>query len=160
MTVLRRLVFAVTIVAVLVCGVAVVGTSAAASSKIGPNQHYVGLVNAKHSGAVIRVACPGPAGDHRTGAPLRGQTVNVKRVSSRDGDTGSAAHEIWAQFGRDTVHVVAFMSYNTPKPIPTSLRLPCSGTGTVAFTTCFGTMPCAANAKADVVKVSFANVAV
>jgi len=159
MAVVRRMVFALTVVTIVTMVVAFSPPSAAVTtSKIGPRQHYVGLVNAKRSGAVIHVACPGPSG--RTGAPTGGQTVNVKRVSSGGGYTGSAAHEIWAQFGRDARHVVGFTSYNTPKAIPASLRLPCRGTGTVTFTTCFGTMPCAANAKAYVVKVKFVNVAV
>ena len=100
MAVVRRMVFALTVITIVTMIVAFSPPSAAVTtSKIGPRQHYVGLVNAKPSGAVIHVACPGPSG--RTGPPTGGQTVNVKRVSSGSGYTGSAAHEIWAQFGRD-----------------------------------------------------------
>ena len=132
----------------------------AATPPIGPNQHFVGFVNNKHVGAVIYVVCPGPAGGDRTGPPAGNQTVKVVRVASGGGYTGSSAHEIWAEFNKDAIHVVGFMRYNVAKAIPTSLRLPCSGKGTVTFTTCFGTLPCAANAKDNVVPVTFENIAV
>jgi hypothetical protein len=150
-----------TIRAIAVLGVAV-GLSAtpagAAARPIGPHQHYVGLVNGKHAGAVIYVVCPGPAS--RTGPPVARQTVAVRRVSAGGGYTGSFAHDLWAQFGRDMMHVVRFSAYNVAKPIPTSLRLPCQGKGTVAFTTCFGTMACSADTRSDTVVVTFVNIAV
>jgi hypothetical protein len=74
--------------------------------------------------------------------------------------TGSIAHQIWAEFNRDLVNVVAFTHYRTPEAIPTTLQLPCQGTGTVTFTTRFGTMPCSVDARDDVVAVSFINIAV
>jgi hypothetical protein len=86
--------------------------------------------------------------------------VKVERVRSGGGYTGSVAHEIWTEFNQDAFHVVGFITYNTAQAIPTGLQLPCGGTGTVTFTTCFGTLPCAANAKADVVPVTFVNLAV
>ena len=147
----------------LLAALMVVGTAVPASattSPIGPNQHYVGIVNGKHVGAIIDVVCPGPAGGNRTGPPTSNQIVKVVRVSSGGGDTGSIAHEVWAEFNKDALHVVGFTTYNSPKAIPTSVRLPCSGTGTVTFTTCFGTLPCAANAKDNVVAVTFENMAV
>jgi hypothetical protein len=85
--------------------------------------------------------------------------VSVKRVASGDGYTGSLAHEIWAQFNTDDFNVVGFTGYRTPQPIPTSLQLPGGGTGTVTFTTCFGTLLCAVDAKDDVVPVTFVNIA-
>jgi hypothetical protein len=145
--------------ALLVVGISATPTLATTAA-IGPNQHYLGYVNGKHVHAIIRVVCPGPAGGNRTGPPIEGQTLTVRRGSSGGGDTGTFAHEIWAEFGKDALHVVGFASYNTPKAIPTGLRLPCGGTGTVTFTTCFGTLPCASNAKDDVVHVTFANIAV
>jgi hypothetical protein len=132
----------------------------ATTPPIGPNQHFVGRVNDKHVGAVIYVICPGPAGGNRTGPPAGNQTVKVVRVASGGGYTGPSAHQIWAEFNKDAMHVVGFTTYNTPKAIPTSLRLPCSGKGTVTFTTCFGTLPCAATAKDNVVTVTFENIAV
>jgi hypothetical protein len=142
---------------VVAFGVAV--PAEAATPPIRPNQHFVGLVNGKHVGAVIYVVCPGPAGD-RTGPPAGNQTVKVVRVASGGGYTGSSANRIWAEFNKDSIHVVGFTTYNTAKAIPTGLQLPCSGTGTVTFTTCFGTVPCAANAKDNVVPVTFENLAV
>jgi hypothetical protein len=71
---------------------------------------------------------------------------------------GWRVHRIVGQ--PDAIHVVGFTTYNTAKAIPTSLQLPCSGKGTVTFTTCFGTVPCAANARNDVVPVTFENLAV
>jgi hypothetical protein len=156
-TVLRRMIYTVVVVAI---AVGFSQTSAGATSAIGSKQHYLGLVNAKHTGAVIRVACPGPAGGHRTGRPVGRQTVSVRRGSSGGGYTGSFAHEVWAEFNKDAFHVVGFGTYNAAKAIPASLRLPCGGTGTVTFTTCFGTLPCSANAKDDVLRVTFVNIAV
>ncbi len=158
MAVVRRISRAVSVVAIVIGALAT--PAEATTSPVAPNQHYIGLVNTKHTGAVIYVVCPGPVVIGRTGPPAGNQTVAVRQVSSGGGYTGSFAHEIWAQFGRDLFHVVGFTSYNTAKPIPTSLRLPCQGTGTVTFTTCFGTLPCAANAKADTVTVTFMNIAV
>ena len=151
-------------VGAIVAAIATVGlvgshSAAATGSAIGPKQHYVGLVNGKHKGAVIYVVCPGPAGGTRTGPPAGNQTVSVRRVRSGGGYTGSAAHEVWAQFGKDERHVVGFRRYGVSKAIPTALRLPCQGTGTVTFTTCFGTLPCASNAKDDRVPVRFVNIA-
>jgi hypothetical protein len=133
--------------------------AAAIGPPIGPKQHYIGLVNGKHKGAAIDVVCPGPAGGTRTGPPAGNQTVSVRRVRSGGGDTGSVAHEIWAQVGKDARHVVGFTHYASAKRIPSALRLPCQGTGTVTFTTCFGTQPCAANARNDRVTVRFVNIA-
>ncbi|MDP9336756.1 MAG: hypothetical protein M3Q30_26075 [Actinomycetota bacterium] len=158
-SVLRAIAVAALVIGTVVIVIATVATPAAATtSPIGPKQHYIGLVNAEHAGAVIYVVCPGPAG--RSGPPAGGQTVAVRRVPSGGGYTGTFAHQIWAQFGSDQVHVVGFTAYDVAKPIPTSLRLPCQGTGTVTFTTCFGTKPCAANSKPDTVTVTFENIAV
>jgi hypothetical protein len=126
---------------------------------IGPNQHYLGLVNGKNTNAVIYVACAGPIWPGRTGPPVGGQTVSVARVASGGGYTGSFAHEVWAQFNSN-FQVVGFTSYNMQKAIPTTFKVPCGGTGTVRFTTCFGTLPCSATAKDDVVHVVYENLAV
>ena len=159
-SVLRVIARAVFFIATVVILIGTVATPAASTtSPIGPKQHYIGLVNAKHTSAVIYVVCPGPA-TGRTGPPAGNQTVAVRKGRSGGGYTGSSAHEIWAQFGNDQVNVVGFTAYNVAKPIPTALRLPCQGTGTVRFTTCFGTQPCAASSKPDTVTVTFENIAV
>jgi len=134
-------------------------TTMPTGARIGPHQHFVGLVNGKNSAAVVNVVCPGPAAGGRTGPPVSGQTVAVRQVASGGGDTGSVAQRLWAQFGKDLFHVVAFTNYDAPGTIPTTLQLPCQGTGTIAFTTCFGTLPCAADAVDDIVTVTFVNIA-
>jgi hypothetical protein len=154
---MRVLVRVILVVAVLGCGAAAAG---AAAQTIGPKQHYLGYVNGKHANAVIRVVCPGPAGGKRTGPPAGNQPVRVVRVRSGGGYTGANGHKVWAEFANDKVHVVGFSRYGVTHPIPTTLRLPCQGTGTVRFTTCFGTMACSSTAKDHVVRVTFENVAV
>jgi hypothetical protein len=134
-------------------------TTVPAGASIEPNQHFVGLVNGKNGAAVIEVVCPGPAALGRTGPPAGNQMVAAHHVASGGGDTGSVAHELWAQFGKDLFHVVAFSTYDTPGTIPNILQLPCQGTGTVAFTSCFGTLPCASSAVDDIVTVTFVNIA-
>ena len=158
---MRRLIAVLAALMVAMVGTAtMVGSAAATSQRIRPHQHYIGLVNDTHTNAAIYVVCPGPADGTRTGPPAGNQSVSVERVASGGGYTGSIAREIWAQFNKDYFNVVGFTTYRTPQPIPTSLQLPCSGTGTVTFTTCFGTLPCAADAKDDVVPVTFVNLAV
>jgi hypothetical protein len=136
---------------VIVCG--------GAATRIRPHQHYVGLTNGQRANATIYVVCPGPAMLNRTGPPAGNQTVSVERVRRDGGDTGSIGHEIWAEFNGDLIHVVRFGHYRAPEAIPPSLQLPCQGTGTVTFTTCFGTLPCAVDARDDVVPVRFINIA-
>src|ERR1700704_216141 len=104
------------VLAIVVLGTAI--PAQAATPPIGPNQHFVGLVNNRHADAVIYVICPGPAGGDRTGPPAGNQTVKVVRVASGGGYTGSSAHKIWAEFNKDAIHVVGFTRYNTAKAIP------------------------------------------
>jgi len=154
---MRLLVRVILVMAVLGYGTAAAG---AAGQTIGPKQHYLGYVNGKRANAVIRVVCPGPAGAKRTGPPAGNQPVRVVRVRSGGGYTGAIGRKVWAEFANDTVHVVGFSRYGVTHPIPTTLRLPCQGTGTARFTPCFGTLPCSSTAKDDVVRVTFVNVAV
>src|SRR6202043_3982908 len=110
-----------------------------------PNQHFVGLVNGKHTGAVIYVVCPGPQnGD----GPVAGdQTVAARRVAAGGGDTGASASVIYVRVTPTTV--VTLKAYGHPKPIPTPARLPSQGTGDVVFSTCPLPQPCGAGAKVD-----------
>jgi hypothetical protein len=140
-------------------GASTTTTTVKGGTPIGPEQHYLGLVNGTDTKATIFVVCPGPA-NARTGPPAGNQTVAVTQVAAGGGNTGSLGHEIWTQFGPDQIHVVAFATYDTPATIPTTLQLPCEGTGTVDFTTCFGTLPCALDAVDNVVTVTFVNIAV
>jgi hypothetical protein len=158
MSVLRRL-FRTLGVSVALLGFVASSSAAGAAAPIGPHQRYIGLINGRHINTAIYVVCPGPATLNRTGSPAGNQAVSVERMHTGDGDTGSIAHDIWAEFNRDLIHVAHFTHYNTPASIPTALQLPCQGTGTVTFTTCFGTLPCAADARDEVVPVTFINIA-
>jgi hypothetical protein len=55
--------------------------------------------------------------------------------------------------------VVSFSRYDTPALLPSALQLPCEGTGTVAFTTCFGPVACAIDAVDYTLTVTFVNIA-
>jgi hypothetical protein len=132
---------------------------AAASTPVGPNQHFIGLVNAKHVGAVVYVACPGPVdGDGDGTGPIAGnQTVAVRHVSSGGGDTGQGAHLIYVRITPTTI--VSLTAYGDPKAIPTSAMVPCRGSGSVVFSSCPLPQPCGAGAQPDSVPVTYLNVA-
>jgi hypothetical protein len=134
-------------------------TTVAHGGKIGPEQHFIGLVNGKSSDAVIYVVCPGPAGGNRTGPPAGNQTVDVHQVESGGGDTGSLGNHLWSQL--DRFHIIAsFDYYDSPAGLPNTLQLPCDGTGVVTFTSCFDTLPCGVDTVDYLVKVTFVNIAV
>jgi hypothetical protein len=113
-------------------------------SKIGPHQHFAGSVNGSFGApvpAVIKVVCPGPARLGQSGHPLSGQTVEVSMaisMFSNSGFTGKNASSIAVFFGPPPPSMtgpgqVTFTRYGVPKAIPTSLNLPCSGSGVVTF---------------------------
>jgi hypothetical protein len=131
----------------------------AASTPVGPNQHFIGLVNAKHVGAVIYVACPGPVdGDGDDTGPVVGdQTVAVRHVSSGGGDTGQGAKVIYARVTPTTI--VSLNAYGDPQQIPASARVPCGGSGSVVFSSCPLPQPCGAGQQPDSVPVAYLNVA-
>jgi hypothetical protein len=129
--------------------------AAFASTPVRPNQHFIGLVNGKHTGAVVYTVCPGPGtGD---GPPAGGQTVAVHRVKAHHGDTGPGARVIYAVISSTVL--VALKRYDQPEPIPTSARVPCQGSGTIEFSTCPLPQPCPAGAKPDNVAVQFVDIA-
>jgi hypothetical protein len=104
---------------------------------IAPNQLFVGLVNGTSSSAVIQMACFGPVHPGQTGHPFAGQTVEVQRSLEGPGFTGKA-RRIAATLSSPEATTVAvtlgkFSSYFVAAPIPTALRLPCYGSGSVAF---------------------------
>jgi hypothetical protein len=147
------------VVSVALLALLVSPTAAGAAGRIRPHQHYAGVVNDEHVDAVVYVVCPGPASLDRTGPPAGGQTVSVERMRNGEGRTGSIGSQIWAVFDKDGAHVVRFTRYREPAAIPTTLQLPCEGKGTVTFTACFARPPCGADARDDVVPVSFVNIA-
>ena len=106
---------------------------------IGPNQYFSGLVNDHAGQASILMGCFGPIRPGQTGHPLAGQTVKVlpapAPTTSDLGFTGSAADTIAVYFPSPTIanNPVILRDYAVSAPIPTSLTLPCYGSGTVAF---------------------------
>ena len=52
-----------------------------------------------------------------------------------------------------------FTSYNAPKAIPTSIEVPCDGTGQVEFSSCPYLAPCAYGWIPAYVSVRFVNIA-
>ena len=117
------------------------------SGKVGPNQVFGALVNGKNgvtTPAPIRMACFGPVRPGQRGHPMAGQTVEVFRpeaiVVAHPGFTAKNATSIVAFFGppppapaTPAASTVTFKKYGVKKPIPTSVLLPCAGSGTVHF---------------------------
>jgi hypothetical protein len=140
---------------------------AATHPKVGAHQYFEGLVNGSLGTtgrpALIKVVCPGP--DGRTGHPLGKQTLEVelsKAVLAGSGYTGNDATSISAFFGAPPPTAagpgaVSFTRYGVAKAIPTSLELPCSGSGHVTFVPFPESPPTSRSAS---VAVEFVNVAV
>ncbi|QMU76878.1 hypothetical protein GXW83_15210 [Streptacidiphilus sp. PB12-B1b] len=127
---------------------------------IGPGQYFTGLVDNVSSQAVIKVVCPGPVVPGETGHPLAGQTVEALPAAassaSTAGYTGSAADRINVDFGAtSTTAPVTLTHWAVQAAIPTSLLLPCSGSGTVVFVPA----PASPTAQAATVVVDYANIA-
>ncbi|WP_328911720.1 MULTISPECIES: hypothetical protein [unclassified Streptomyces] len=151
--------------AALVVSAGVAGVSSAAAAvvdpaPIGPQQWFFGQVNGVTTGAVIQVGCFGPITPGETGHPVGGQTVDVLpgAVSSSTtplGYTGDA-HQVAVDFGVPTVASKSSVlsTYAVRAPIPTSIELPCYGTGTVVFTP----VPANADARPSVVPVTYVSI--
>ncbi len=129
----------------LVAGGALAAPAMADAGRVGAKQYYHGEVFGLASSTapdVIRVACAGPA---TTGHPVAGQFVAAHQffppTTTTYGYTGNFGTEIdvsltWS-VGTITVATPTFATltyYDTRAEIPTSLTVPCSGTGVVAFT--------------------------
>jgi len=124
--------------------VAIGRASAGHAGYIAPKQYFTATVNGRTghpNPVVIRMACFGPIRPGQTGHPMSGQTVAVARVypSSSAGYTGNRGTSIGAFFGApppgtpsSSTGYVRFTFYGS-KPIPTSLELPCAGSGRVSF---------------------------
>jgi hypothetical protein len=129
--------------------------------KVGAKQDVRGFVNAKNSKAIIRVICPGAA---RTGHPLARQTARVVLVRDparpNDGFTGTAATSIgaWLTWPTTTAppppaYIATFTSYRA-MPIPTSITVPCGGSGEMLFLPAPGSR----TVKAATVGLTFVNI--
>jgi hypothetical protein len=145
-------------------GVTLAATAAAAPIPvqdpvpIGPNEYFSGYINNHPPGkAVIKVVCPGPG---TTGHPAASQKIEVKTpqpTSTFDiGFTGSAGKKITATLApaATTTILASFTSFFVPKKIPTSIIVPCSGTGTVVF----APSPVSSTAKSAKLPVTFLNI--
>lgn len=126
---------------------AVLAAAAPASAAgIGPNQHFVGALNGDStSPAALRMGCFGPVTPGETGHPLANQFAEVLSPAASSGSatapgfTGSLADavDISIVYARGTVVVVTpigeVTAYGQELEIPTSLVLPCFGSGTLVF---------------------------
>jgi hypothetical protein len=145
----------------LLVGVACGGV-ASARTAIAPGQHFVGLVNKHTTNVVIVMACPTPD-PNGTGHPLGGQTIAVEPPSSTattTGYTGTHGRSITASFvlpvPTSTASAGLRFTHYGSQTLPTSLVLPCSGSGLVVFTP----EPTSKTAHSTSVTVTFGNVAV
>jgi hypothetical protein len=137
---------------------------------VGPDAYFTATVNVPSSSTaaepVIQVVCPGPATVGESGHPLAGQSVEVQAiavptaVTPQIGFTGSAADQIDAIItGPSSAAVnpaIVLTSFFAPVAIPTSLNLPCSGSGVVSFVP----IPASPGARSVAVDVLFENIAV
>jgi len=120
----------------------------AQAGSVGPKQYFTGVINGKDGNTTtpitIRMACAGPIRPGQTGHPVAGQTLAVHQLfppasgslgytgnDSRIGVSFAAPPSAAAQPG---VTAPLFTRHDRPQPLPTSLTLPCAGTGTVWFT--------------------------
>lgn len=122
---------------------------------IGPNEYFKGLIKNHPPGkAVITVICPGPV---NTGHPAAGQTIEVETTQPTStfdtGFTGSAGKKITAALAPAATSTIlaTFTSFFAPTDIPTSITVPCSGSGKVVFRP----TPTSSTAKSAVLPVTF-----
>jgi hypothetical protein len=125
---------------------------AAVAFPIGPNTYFQGQVNGVSANAQVKVICVGPLA---TGHAAAGQYVDAivtAPITNTSGYTGSAAHEVVVTFGPSAASAgIILTSWSVAVPIPTTLILPCGGTGTVTFTP----EPTSNTARASTVSVRF-----
>jgi hypothetical protein len=136
--------------------------AASAQQEIGPDQHFIGLVNGSHDHPVVYTVCPGPARSARRGPVAGGQTLSVAEVAAGRGYTGplTQVYAWLAPVGRKTPTTLTFTTYGVPQTIPPSVRVPCDGKGRAVFSPCPYLAPCVAGWSPDVVRVTFVDIAV
>jgi hypothetical protein len=129
----------------LVTGAAVATPAMADGAQVAPKQYFYGEffgLTSTTTSDVIDVSCPTPAA---TGHPVAGQYVAAHQIfppaGTTYGYTGNYGTEIDVNLiysvGTITVMTPTFATltyYDTKAEIPTSLTLPCSGSGVLAFT--------------------------
>ena len=164
---LRRSLIGASLVAIAAVVITPGVGGATTHTKVGPHQYFAGSINGSlglPTPAIIRVVCPGPATLGQRGHPLTGQTVEVGltiTTTSNPSYTGKAATSIGVFFGPPPPSSIGpgqvnFKKYGVPKAIPTSLNLPCDGTGVVTFLPFPESPPTSRSAS---VAVQYANVA-
>lgn len=145
---------------------AVLGMSTAAAAvdpaPIGPHQWFSGQVNGVTANAVITVGCVGPVLPGQTGHPVSGQSVSVVpapgAVTSNDGYTGEAADHVVVDFGApaSTGSATVLQYYGVKAAVPTSIELPCYGSGKVVFVPA----PTSSTARTATVPVTYRSIGV
>jgi hypothetical protein len=139
-------------------------TAAGAQTRIGPRQHFIGLVNGSNNLPVVYTVCPGPVWPNRTGPVAGGQTLEVAESAGGRGFTGVFSQIFaWVVPSPKTTTrppEQTFTTYGKAEPFPQGVRVPCGGTGQVEFSSCPYLAPCAAGWVPDLVKVQFQNIAV
>lgn len=124
---------------------------------IQPNQRFTGLVNGSPGPVVVRTFCPGPVSvDGGTGPAIGGQTVSVELGGHGGGNTGALGRVVRARFVEDAGVTFTFVRYGVAQAVPSTLRLPCDGTGSVRFEPFPGW---GGRAAAAVVPVTYQNIA-
>jgi hypothetical protein len=124
---------------------------------IGPNQAFLGQVNGVSTGATIKVGCFGPVFPGQTGHPLDNQTVSAAPLTGptplHAGFTGSLGTSIGVSFSpaSTTASPVILRTWVVTAKIPTTLVLPCYGSGTVVFQP----LPNSPTARAATVAVTY-----
>jgi hypothetical protein len=134
---------------------------ASAGQEIGSGQAFAASVAGAFDSATIDVACHGHVRNGRAGHPVDGQQLEVLSPPPpvaagpiHTGQTGTAATEIVAVLRGDRPVVLArFSGYFQLVAIPTSLKLPCTGSGVVRFVP----RPASADSSAAWVSVTFAD---
>ncbi len=150
----------------LATALAVIGLAAAPASAhtpVGPDQHFVGLVNGSNVSPIVYTVCPGPANPGQMGRVEGGQTLSTAEVANGAGYTAGFS-SIYAWFvptvATPAPPSVNFTKYGVAKRIPKSVRVPCDGTGQVEFSSCPYLAPCVFGWVPDYVNVTFVNIAV
>jgi hypothetical protein len=137
--------------------------AAGAQTPIGPNQNFLGLVNGSNQDPVVYTVCPGPSSPGQMGRVAAGQKLEVARVKGAAGYTGPFSQiHAWIVPVASTPPPpsVTFEKYGVAKSIPSTVRVPCDGTGQVEFSSCPYLAPCAYGWVPDYVTVTFENIAV
>ncbi|MBV9285235.1 MAG: hypothetical protein JO176_11505 [Acidimicrobiia bacterium] len=140
-------------------GAAVVAVAASGAvipqGRVRPNLQFGALINGRGSTATVSMGCFGAVRPGERGHPMNGQTLEVFRPEALrvQGYTGANATSIVARFSDDPSVTVSFNRFGVTKALPTTLSLPCSGSGQVTFTP----EPLSPSARAASVTVGYAS---